>query len=53
MGNQPFYKKEYGEKILPNVSRVDKYGFYIPNHPELTTTDIKKICRLITTFGGY
>lgn len=43
MGTQPFYVKKYGKKELPNVSIIDKYGFYIPNHPNLTKTEIKKI----------
>ena len=47
MGTQPFYVKNYGKKELPNVSIVDKYGFYIPNHPELTEQDIIKISNII------
>ena len=43
MGTQPFYVKRYGKKELPNVSTIDKYGFYVPNHPNLTKTEIKKI----------
>lgn len=53
MGNQPMYKKEYGYKLLMNADKIDKYGFYVPNHPELTVTDIKKVCRLILNRGGY
>ena len=40
MGSQPFYIKEYGEKILPNSSIIDKKGFYVPNHPGLCEEDI-------------
>ena len=47
MGTQPFYVKRYGRKELPNVSMVDKYGFYIPNHPELTRKQINKIVNII------
>tara|TARA_R110001606_G_scaffold139230_2_gene277715 strand:- start:1108 stop:2064 length:957 start_codon:yes stop_codon:yes gene_type:complete len=47
MGTQPFYVKRYGRKELPNVSMVDKYGFYIPNHPELTRKQINKIVKII------
>ena len=36
MGTQPFYVKKYGRLELPNVSIIDKYGFYIPNHPGLS-----------------
>jgi CDP-6-deoxy-D-xylo-4-hexulose-3-dehydrase len=47
MGTQPFYVKKYGKKNLPNVSKIDKYGFYIPNHPGLSKSDIKKITNII------
>ena len=47
MGTQPFYVKEYGELKLPNVSIVDKYGFYVPNHPNLTIDEIKLISDII------
>ena len=40
MGTQPFYVKEYGRLELPNVSIIDKYGFYIPNHPNLKRQEI-------------
>ena len=47
MCNQPFYVKKYGRKKLPNSEIVDKYGFYIPNHPELTEVEIKMISSTI------
>ena len=47
MGTQPFYVKKYGKLELPNVSIVDKYGFYVPNHPELSEGDIIKIVEII------
>ena len=47
MGTQPFYVKKYGRNELPNVSEVDMYGFYIPNHPGLTEQDILKITNII------
>jgi len=47
MGTQPFYVKQYGRKELPNVSEIDKYGFYIPNHPGLNESDILKITNII------
>ena len=40
MGTQPFYVKEYGELRLPKVTIIDRYGFYVPNNPKLTTDDI-------------
>ena len=47
MGKQPFYVKEYGKKELPNASIIDKYGFYVPNHPGLDKKDIIKISNII------
>jgi CDP-6-deoxy-D-xylo-4-hexulose-3-dehydrase len=47
MGTQPFYAKKYGRLELPNVSIIDKYGFYIPNHPHLTEGHIFKIINIV------
>ncbi len=47
MGTQPFYVKKYGKKELPAVSIVDKYGFYVPNHPGLKKEEILKITNII------
>ena len=47
MGTQPFYVKQYGKKELPNASIIDKYGFYVPNHPGLTKEEILKITNII------
>tara|TARA_R110000823_G_scaffold311775_1_gene437875 strand:- start:1010 stop:2155 length:1146 start_codon:yes stop_codon:yes gene_type:complete len=47
MGSQPFYIKKYGRKILPNSEIIDRHGFYIPNHPELTEEQILKIVSII------
>ena len=47
MGTQPFYVKEYGKLELPNVSEVDNYGFYVTNHPQLTSGEILLISTII------
>ena len=47
MGTQPFYVKHYGELKLPNVSIIDKFGFYVPNHPHLTSDEVTMICNII------
>tara|TARA_Y100001938_G_C8084750_1_gene431279 strand:+ start:1258 stop:2412 length:1155 start_codon:yes stop_codon:yes gene_type:complete len=47
MGTQPFYVKKYGVLKLPNVTMIDEFGFYVPNHPKLTGEQIKFICGLI------
>jgi CDP-6-deoxy-D-xylo-4-hexulose-3-dehydrase len=47
MGTQPFYVKEHGRLELPNVSIIDKYGFYVPNHPHLTEEELSKIIDIV------
>jgi len=49
MGTQPFYVKKYGRLELPNVSVVDKYGFYVPNHPKLKRVEIVFISKIINS----
>jgi CDP-4-dehydro-6-deoxyglucose reductase, E1 len=50
MGKQPFFVNLYGAVDFPNVSIVDQYGFYVPNHPYLKFSDIQKISQIINTF---
>ena len=47
MGSQPFYVKEFGKNLLSNASVIDKYGFYVPNHPGLDKNDIITITDII------
>ena len=47
MGTQPFYVKKYGRLELPNVSIIDRDGFYVPNHPKLKGTEIAIISKII------
>lgn len=47
MGSQPFYVKEFGKNLLSNASVIDKYGFYVPNHPGLEKNDIITITDII------
>ena len=50
MGIQPFYKKIYGENILPNCSIIDERGIYVPNHDKLSKEDIDKICNILLKY---
>lgn len=52
MGTQPFYVKKYGKKELPNSLIIDKYGFYVPNHPNLSEEEILKIVNIIKDYHG-
>ena len=47
MGTQRFYVKHYGRLELPNVSLIDRDGFYVPNHPKLTVDEITFISKII------
>jgi len=47
MGTQPFYIKSYGRLELKNATIIDKYGFYIPNHPKLSVENIEFISEII------
>jgi CDP-6-deoxy-D-xylo-4-hexulose-3-dehydrase len=50
MGTQPFYVKKYGKLYLENVTEVDTFGFYVPNHPKLTKDEIKFICNIVNRY---
>jgi CDP-4-dehydro-6-deoxyglucose reductase, E1 len=52
MGTQPFYKKIYGETILPNCSIVDTRGLYIPNHQNLLDVEIELMANLVLRSHG-
>ena len=47
MGTQPFYVKEYGRLELPNVTDIDKYGFYVPNNPHMTIHEVTHVANII------
>ena len=51
MGAQPAWKKEYGELTMKNASIVNDNGMYVPNHQDLTTEDIDKVCKIINDTG--
>jgi CDP-6-deoxy-D-xylo-4-hexulose-3-dehydrase len=50
MGTQPFYMKTYEQLILKNVTEIDMYGFYLPNHPELTHEEITSVCNIVNEY---
>jgi len=47
MANNPFWKNKYEVPSLPMCERIYKYGFYLPNHQDLTTEDIKLISSIV------
>jgi CDP-6-deoxy-D-xylo-4-hexulose-3-dehydrase len=49
MANKPFWYETNEKPILKNCEYIDQYGFYIPNHQNLTNNDLKII---IDTING-
>lgn len=48
MANKPFWIKKFGNYVdLTNADLVDKFGFYIPNHQGLTSSEIGFVCDVI------
>lgn len=47
MSKKPMWTKIYGKGSLPNCEIVDKYGFYVPNHQDLTFKNIENVISLI------
>ena len=46
---QPFFKKYFGESYrMPNSELIHEQGFYIPNNPELTSSELKIITDTIS-----
>ncbi len=43
MGRQPFWIKKYGVTHLPVADKVHDYGLYLPNHANLTPSDIEYV----------
>ena len=48
MANKPMWKGS--KENLKNCELVNKYGFYIPNHQDLTENDINKITTIINSY---
>ena len=48
ISKQPFLKNRLKyDTNTPMAEMIDKYGFYVPNHPHLTDSDIKYVCDII------
>lgn len=45
MARKPFWKGRVDN--LPNCDIINSYGFYIPNHQDLSEEDILNICKII------
>lgn len=49
MAEKPFWK---GKKPkMPNCELINKFGFYLPNHQDLSRDDIASICDIVNSFS--
>lgn len=49
MSIQPMFIDRYKPIKLPMCNKIEKYGFYLPNHPQLTLDEINLITNIIIT----
>ena len=47
LANSPFWYENFHKPKLKNCELIDKYGFYIPNHQDLTNDDLNKIIKIV------
>jgi len=49
MHSQPFFRNKLKQSVndFTNTTKINKFGLYLPNHPDLTEQNIKFICDLI------
>ena len=48
MATKPMWKHKYPIVLsLPNCELIEKYGFYVPNHQNLSKKDITKVINIV------
>jgi len=47
LANKPFWYEHFDKPNLPNCEHIDRYGFYIPNHQDLTIQQLNIIVNII------
>jgi CDP-6-deoxy-D-xylo-4-hexulose-3-dehydrase len=47
LANKPFWYERFPKPKLKNCELIDQYGFYIPNHQNLTNIDLDRIIQII------
>ena len=47
MSKKPMWYERFGKVSLPNCERINEFGFYIPNHQDLTEDQIKIITNIV------
>ncbi len=51
MANKPMWFNNYEKKYFKNCEHIDKFGFYVPNHPNLSKEAIEIISNIINLNG--
>lgn len=46
IGRHPFWLNKFGPSKLPLSDTVHDYGIYLPNHHNLTTDDVERVCNV-------
>ncbi|HLD90550.1 MAG TPA: DegT/DnrJ/EryC1/StrS aminotransferase family protein [Patescibacteria group bacterium] len=47
IGKQPFWIKKHGSYNYPNADLIHKFGFYLPNHQDLSEKDMDFIIEIL------
>lgn len=50
MANKPMWYLENEKTSLPNCELIDEYGFYLPNHQDLTEEEIMTIVNIVNKY---
>ena len=50
MASKPMWLNNFSQPSLPNSELLDKFGFYIPNHQDLTFGDLDKIIKILNAY---
>lgn len=51
INEQPFWYEKYGKTYLPNSKVVHYNGMYLPNNPDMTLNEIRKITDIVNFYG--
>ena len=50
MASKPLWKEKYKVPKLPNAELIEKYGFYVPNHHDLTIKEMNTIINIVNQY---
>jgi len=47
LSQKPVWYEKFGKIYLPNCDKINQFGFYVPNHHDLSEDDIRFICKIL------